>query len=275
MPARGCGEARQQGAVYLECRPQKDGVPLSEFLIDPPVPVPDGLGLSPIGIHPFPKDSMCERCNGSGENPDHRYYDYPGECIYCKGTGRRTVTHVLDWVGQGTSPAGPGYWNVADFVEECKRFGSSRKVPRTFDFSVLTQESRQLFVHARAYVEDWGYWDDWRCPKNLEGHDHDAFDVVLVRPCLGICWHDVEGALPTTVDEGEEPPYYLRHMPSFAYTCQPRPHNEPVQYRPAIFLSLPISHVAVVQAEDGSHKDTLARVQALTEGKLPCEEVDQ
>ena len=41
---RGCGE-REPGGVYAECGLSPYGSPLEHFLIDPPMPLPEGVDL--------------------------------------------------------------------------------------------------------------------------------------------------------------------------------------------------------------------------------------
>src|SRR5690606_32030628 len=74
---RGCGEARTQGAVYLESGVSSTGLPLEQFLVDPPQPyntdqkigvsiVPDGKGtyhvIDWVGEqhYPMPSDFLEE-----------------------------------------------------------------------------------------------------------------------------------------------------------------------------------------------------------------------
>ena len=73
--ARGCGVARTQGAVYLECGVGSTGLPLEHYLVDPPQPydtdqkigvsiVPDGKGtyhvIDWVGAehYPMPNDFL-------------------------------------------------------------------------------------------------------------------------------------------------------------------------------------------------------------------------
>ncbi len=56
---RGCGE-REPGGVYAECGLSSRGRPLEEFLIDPPLPLPEGLDL-------INKPQLWQRTRASGE----------------------------------------------------------------------------------------------------------------------------------------------------------------------------------------------------------------
>ena len=115
----GCG-VRSPGGVYLVTSLGDGGVPLRECVLDPPIPVDaTAVGLSPQGM------AVARTSAGS--------------------------TRVLDWIGEGFYP------NCADYVEEVALFGSSRRVPRTFDFDLLTPKSQHVLVHPRAIVTnpDW------------------------------------------------------------------------------------------------------------------------
>lgn len=120
---RGCGPARDEGGIYAEVGLSPVGLPLSFFLVDPPIPVScAALGLTPVGV------TLIER---------------------------EGVTHVLDWVGSTHYP------NVADFVEETLLFGLSRRLPQTLDFARLGPLSRIILVHGRAHIDNaWQYAED-------------------------------------------------------------------------------------------------------------------
>jgi hypothetical protein len=98
QPVRGCG-TRVKGGIYAECKLSPFGMPIEHFLIDPPNPIPDDLGLTPVGVKLFERDG---------------------------------VFHILDWVGSAH------YKNVADFIEETRNFGASRRLSKSTDFSKLT-----------------------------------------------------------------------------------------------------------------------------------------
>ena len=116
---RGCG-TRQMGAAYLEVPSDEGGQPLEYFLVDPPHKLNDetraAMGLTAIGT------TMIER---GGQ------------------------THALDWVGAEHYP------NVADFCEETRRFGVSRRIGKAAEFSRLGPGARLILVHARAWIDNY------------------------------------------------------------------------------------------------------------------------
>src|SRR5579859_2113521 len=136
---RGCGR-RQAGGCYLEVGVGPGGLPVEAFLIDPVLGVGVDLqraigiagprGTMSLGVHLVPRG------------------DTPG------------VFDVWDVVGEGYYP------NVADFLEEARRYGVSRRVSRTLDFSKISPYSRLVILHAKAAVINWQqmYAPDWKRP---------------------------------------------------------------------------------------------------------------
>lgn len=235
---RGCG-FRTKGGIYLCTGLSPDGSPIENFLIDPPIIIsPAMFGLAPIGM------ALVERGG---------------------------ATHIMDWVGSQHYP------NVADFIEETKRFGTSRRASPSLDFSRLTKESRHLFVHSRAgllnaasYVD--ALFDEFlgsdmaptkerafSCPK-------DKHPVHTAEACIGLCWHDVEGGQPI---EGKAR-WITRVMPSFSYQAHSRPATVEPNHAPAIFMSLPITSIQIVAggADNGAAMEKAAKSQ------LPVLEVE-
>jgi hypothetical protein len=191
--ARGCG-TRTKGGLYWTtgtCRVLSDTCrPLEEFLLDPPRLLPDKLKVPTKGI------------------------------TYL--TDAHGVTHIVDRIGMKHYP------NVADFVEEVRRFGLSRKMPPGLAVKDLDpKRSRLLLVHDRAYIDNWIDFLRQRngvtCPKAIDSHP-------LLQMCIGLWWHDLD---PATLDDD------LRLMPSFTYLGAHHPEGFEPQYRPAIFASFP------------------------------------
>lgn len=244
---RGCG-TRVSGGIYAECGLGPDGAPIENFLIDPPVLVPTEMGLTAIGVKVFQntKDGLW---------------------------------HIADWVGSEHYP------NVADFIEEVKNFGMSRRLPKNLDFSKLTFGSRVILAHARAHVANFTqYADAWanvryqRCPKERQDHNlPDAPDM-----CLGVAWQDIEGGTPllpspeAALSSGEGPGVgarvVKRTMPSFNYIAAARPEGLTPQYAPAFFASFPISRIAVVRGQSNEHQTGYQSASAST---LPVDLCDE
>lgn len=229
---RGCGK-RVKGAVYCETLLGAGGRPIEDFIVDPPAKVDEAaLGLSNIGV----KLVM----------------------------GTHGVWNVLDIVGQESYP------NVADFVEEVRRFGVSRRLPKTLDFAKLTSESRLILLHRRAFIENFDAFyrellGDWSCPKGLLAHDiaHPATrdNFVPDQMCAGLWWQDVEGEQITRLSEmrAADSRYIRRHMPSFNYDARTRPDSVAPTYSLAIFAAFPIHNLAVVRDPDGGSDEEAMR----------------
>lgn len=232
---RGCGE-RVEGGCYAECGLSPFGRPLEEFLIDPPIRADvKALGITQRGVH------LIEQ-NG--------------------------VFHIADWVGAEHYP------NVADFIEEGRRFGFSRRC-EGIDYAKLTDKSKLVLLHARAWIENADEYLNYfckvspaplteydPCPMNKVAHEYHANPEM----CVGVWWNDVEGG---KAGEGRA---VVRHMPSFSYNAFCRPPNVTPEYQVAFFLTLPIHRLVVVKAEDESHKPKLEKVSRT---KLMVEEVNR
>lgn len=148
-----CGY-RVEGGVYAECSLSPVGEPLEYFLFDPPIKAdPDALGMSAIGVKAFQ---------------------------------RQGVNHVADWVGADSYP-GP-----RSFLDEVRKMGLSRRIPKTFDFTLLTPESRIYVLHPKGWNKRYAtlMQTEYVCPKeNIEHLPELVQEADLVpEMCSGIWW---------------------------------------------------------------------------------------
>lgn len=240
---RGCGR-RVQGGVYAECPLSSSGRPIEDFLIDPPKVLNADLGLSPIGVR-----VLQMKANGP--------------------------FWVFDWVGSEHYP------NVADFVEETKRFGLSRRLPRTADFAKVGPDSRIVLFHARAYIESFRDLyvaiapDGEPCPKKLTHHrwsfnDHQLGATFSEKPrsidptpsppgemCARLWWEDI---IRHHADSHGEDRAVTRRLPNFWYEARTTPPEVEARHQVAAFLQLPITNLAVIRADDDSHEATFEKL---------------
>lgn len=245
---RGCGY-RQAGGLYLTCPLGERGVPVEHFLIDPPifelevegigdeperVPIADAWRLSPIGV------TIME--------------------IPAFGPGY----HVVDWIGAEHYP------NVADFVEEVKRFGVSRRISKATDFSLLTRTSRMVLSHPAAHVEQYPTYDltepdpdkpMYACPRLDHKHDpREGWPIPGEEMCARTWWQDVRKG--ESVSDAV-PRVVRRTMPSFSYTALAPPEIEKVERKLALFAAFPIHHIeAIKDREEGKHEAAMAKAAA-------------
>ncbi len=184
---RGCGY-RQPGGAYFAVPLAPGGRAVEEFLIDPPVVIEDAatrLGLTSVGV------GLSERDG---------------------------VVHVVDIVGSEHYPT------VAEFVDEARRMGVSRRAPRTLDFAEITAKSRLLLAHAHADIANAAeFRTGARCPCYVPEHLAAGFEGMCVR----LWWQEpLQGA----------------------------------QHRLALFASFPIAQIEVVSdRESASHLETIER----------------
>lgn len=166
--------------------------------------------------------------------------------------------HVFDWVGSNN------YEHVADFMEEAYWMGISRRIAKTADFGLLTPESRLILIHSRAGIVNAAEMraaigHPFRCPAGREP-DHDP-------ACIGLSYHDF--------DQDDLMSYIAGHRQNggHSYRAEARPDGFTPVYTPAIFMSVPISQIAVVRDDIGRlHEDALSR---LTGARVPVTLVDR
>lgn len=115
MAKRGCGE-RQRGGVYLET------------FIAPPGG--EGTPLEAFIVDPpIPVDPQELGVSGLGVT-----FTEDG--------------HILDWVGSNNYP------NIADFLEEGRVLGFSRRISKGLDLSKLAAKPKLLLIHSRGHIVD-------------------------------------------------------------------------------------------------------------------------
>ena len=231
---RACG-VRARGAIYCVVGTSENGLPVEAFLVDPPIVVDSAaLGLTSTGV------KLIKRAGVD-------------------------VWDVWDIVG------GDSYPNVADFIEEVRRFGVSRRLPKTLDFSKLTAASRLVLLHGRAHIENFadyfaaGDWWNSSCPKGLDEHREGVGSPGEM--CAGLWWDDLDCEEPECNPAGGyEARAMRRKMPGFEYIAHSRPENVTPDYKLAIFSRFPISNLAVIRDPDGSDEEAM---QAATKAGLP------
>lgn len=170
-PPRGCGK-RIKGGLYLCTETSPFGTPVWDFLQDPPRPYTWGKFQ---GVKIAPDDMMV-------------------------GWGDDKIL-LLDMVGMEFYPT------VAEFVEETRRMGLSRRIPATFDFSKLAGKQVYLgLIHWRA-IPRWKHQPlaalDFKFCQHRD-HEMGGVDIGHYPECVYHSWvlsprhHDlVLGLVPT------------------------------------------------------------------------------
>lgn len=178
---------------------------------------------------------------------------------------RDGVWHGVDWIGENHYP------NIADFIEEVRRFGLSRRIPINEDFGRLTADSRLLLVHARAIILNRKKYRQpkgapYHCPKHITDHEKGN----IKQMCAGMWWEDIEGGEPDP-----ETGAVIVKMPSFTYAAKATLEGVEPEYEPAFFASFPISRLAVVAAPDDPKRVELAMEAAGKATGIPVHVVDE
>lgn len=129
--------SRKENGLYACVELSPDGMPIEFFLVDPAI---KWEGSKTLRSPMFIEDG-------------------------------KDVTHLILGVGKTYYPF------VPDFVEETRRLGLSKRVPRDIKLDRMTSNSKFLLMHPRA-IPKFEYETDNSCPKNIkEPHE-----------CVGSLW---------------------------------------------------------------------------------------
>lgn len=227
---RGCGK-RKEGGLYASMGLGEDGIHMSNFMLDPPVPFLNGAPFQ--GMHEAP-----EYITSGWDTEQHLV--------------------LMDWVGES------GYATVPDFIEEIRRFGMSRRIPSTFDFeSVNFRQVWLALVHAKAapdvesidYLAPWEYeWCRYHPATTDNPKHHEHF-----RECLYHDWllafkeHGVNPIEKRAIEApwGTYNPLWMVTRSTVPSNLKPRDlvmaMDEPTYPFPAFFAVMPITHFEAVQ----------------------------
>ena len=231
--ARGCGDARTAGAVYLESGLSASGrLELEHFLVDPPVAYQTD---QKIGVD-FVQDKS--------------------------GTW-----HVIDWVGEQHYPY------PSDFLEEGRRHGFSRKISRNSQFDKLTADSRLVFVHPRAIVANapdiHPYLPEHRIKHHCANYARSGDDAHIHAPDISCTrlWYALAPANNTRVTNDGMLIPERQVSKDTAYVVEPLPFDapEPV-FKSGIIAKLPITNISVIRSPGDAHKGTLERLAQGVQG---------
>ena len=239
MP-RGCGTARIQGAVYLESGVGNTGLPLEQFLYDPPQPFdPDrhiGVDIVPDG----------------------------------KGT-----YHVIDWVGEAHYPMPTDFLEEGrqhGFSRKVSRNLEFDKL--TANSLILFAHAKAIITNAAelapylpehrlrgrcahfALTEDETHFNDPN--TSCTRHWYALAEANSTRA-------NADGSLMPVREVAKGTTYPVEALPADA----PAP-----KYRPGLIARVPISNISVVANQDGSHKATAARISQIVTGIPVLERAD-
>jgi hypothetical protein len=221
---RACGK-RVAAGVYAETRLSPFGEPVEAFILCPPKPIDIAAwGLTPRGA---------------------RLVEIEG------------LWHVFDIVSKAD-------YHVADYVEESRCKGASRRLCSKLDFSKLSQESRLVLIHERAIIENYNAYPQPPavcCPRDIH---RDLLDEM----CAGLWWHDIPAH--ELQSEAESRRRYRTIPGGISYVAHPRPEGVEAVYQYGIFLSLPITNLAVIAGRNPQEEAKAEKAfQAASLGGLP------
>ena len=245
--SRGCG-SRQENGLYCCVESSPYGQPIEYFVVDPALPfdIPKSDNMRSPYLYPDPEG----------------------------------VYHLIMGVGNMYYPF------VSDYIEETKRMGISKRLPRNFDYRKLDpKKSNLILVHKRA-IPDFSYHinaeDYYNCPRIISGRHigdddnptymDDLAEVTMNgktvktarHQCIGDNWA-LSSALH--VDEKheleEEGDIITVTTPSASYTVDPaftmkdgdRLSWDNSQYQTGIFMRFPQFHFEYVRAKPKQHPE--------------------
>jgi len=239
---RGCG-TRKAGAIYAVSdqvkHEEEDFLDLSFMLVCPPwIPWEESvhdIGLSARGM------LVRERINPDGT--------------------RTGIWDLWDWIGEAYYPYFP------DFYEEAIRFGTSRLIPSTIPFKLLSEDSRHLFIHPKAIIDEPKpfYVDRMpirTCPHGIGLHDHPILEHNIYDHCVSLLWESI-GEYKTRREILREFPVHLDkdQTPTFSYKALTCPEGAKVEWRPAVVMWDYIERFEIVEDDiDKKHERALGLI---------------
>ncbi len=230
--ARGCGAARTQGAVYLESGVGAGGLPLEQFLVDPP--------------QPYDTDQKI------------------GVDIVADGKG---TFHVIDWVGAEHYPMPSDFLEegrLHGFSRKVSRTNEFHKL--TKDSQLIFIHAKAIVTNAAEIAP---YLPDHKLRARCAHFARSGDDAHLHDPNVGCTrfWYALAEATGTRITENDTLLPERKVGDATGYIVEPLPYGAPdPQYRPGIIARVPITNISVIATSDGSHKATLSRIAQTTHG---------
>lgn len=208
-----CGAGRTVDAVYIECGEMLGGTPIEQFLLDPPENFdPVQFSLNAVGSKLF--------------------YDEYG------------TAHILDWVGESHYPY------PADFIEEARKMGVSRKIS-VDQAQKLSRASFLYLMHPKGHMTNGpavSKDSSVICPTGIHSSN---------EQCCGLHW-----VIPDDNGSGR------RRIMSWEYEVTPRKNGLPeAVYGPGIFMKVPITNRTMIAQHNGSYD--AQKLKTLNASTLP------
>ncbi|MGC9384207.1 MAG: hypothetical protein ACP5D6_06380 [Kosmotogaceae bacterium] len=234
---RGCG-TRVPGGAYVCVDLSPEGIPIDEFLYDPPKKPIDAQG----NVH-YP-----------GAVGLHLMQDVFDDDLY----------HLWDWIGTNYYPFFPDFW------EETRRFGLSRRISSNANFDGLQYgKSKIVGFHALGILEGTERFyerlaEEWVVDTSFDAyqckHDH----AEKNKFCVKNLWQLVDNqkgdnerlhevSLPRS--DGSTGSYKAASIPSWI-------NRYKTEWVPAAMFVLPIHRVEVIEDPlEGKHEQTIEKIE--------------
>lgn len=241
---RGCG-TRKPGGAYLVTNIGTEGIPIDLFLLDPPwIPMDDeGNPKYPpkIGM------DIIEFNNSSV---------------------------VLDWIGEEYYSYFPDFW------EEVRRYGLSRRVAKTTDFSKLSQGTSIIGFHNKGIpkIDDISYNNLMTGMYEMNtGMDGCPFDKdILEHKCVSALWQLVDEVTSNYRLHPVKLPRKAEHPQSYYYAASiPADWVPNIEWIPAGMYQLPLHKIEVIADTIGGEHELTYDIIKSSGTTLPVEVVDE
>jgi hypothetical protein len=221
---RACGK-RVAAGIYAETRLSPFGEQVESFILCPPKPIDiKAWGLASRGA---------------------RFIEFEG------------VWHIFDIVSKAD-------YRVADYVEETRCKGASRRLSSMLDFAKLSEASRLVLIHEQAIIENYNEYPQPPfvcCPLDI----HLA---PLDEMCAGLWWHDIPAS--ELQGEAQDIQHYRAIPGGLSYCAYPRPTGVEPVYQHGIFMSLPVTNLTVITGRNRQERIRAEEAfQAASLGGLP------
>lgn len=236
---RGCG-TRVPGGAYVCTDLSPYGIPIDDFLFDPPLVTRDNNG--------------------------DIYYPGAVGLSFVEDSKQTGLYHLLDWIGTNFYPFFPDFW------EETRRFGLSRRISLNANFEGLQPGSTIIGFHALGYLEatrkffkrlakEWVHgtsFDSYQCQhqhiSNNEMCVKDLWQLVDIQKGDNERFHDV----PLPRSDGSTGSYKAASIPTWMKRYK-------TQWTPAAMYRLPIHRVEIIEDPlEGTHEITIEKIEGIT-----------
>jgi hypothetical protein len=252
---KGCGDI-QEDSVYIICPLSPYGIPVSDLIYDPVIPV-DITGMSSLGVEIWPR--IIDDDSAEGFHVARLFDDGPD------------INDVLDIVGMKDYPY------KMDYFTEVRSKGWARKVSPNLDFDKLIPGySEWLLIHQHglpAYLAELDgisaqEWHCWATPPRVDPvHDQ---SYIREHHCSAhwACEIPITQAMLNASGN-----YVRKNKHGLNYRVFP-PTIGVESWQPAIFMHFPITQIMITRTVGEELTEELAELKEKLEDRFDVTELE-